>query len=94
MRLADRSSSSAPVTTRLTERMSRHRAAKASSNQASGVSGKSCRCTEPCADGCRDSQASSAVKDRIGASQTTTRVKTASITVSAARRATLERGSQ
>ena len=94
IRFCARSISSAPVTTRRTVRIAFHLAANASSRQPAGVSGKSCRWTEPSSDGKRDSQVSSAVKLRMGASQMTRRVKAASTAVSALLRVTLDSGSQ
>ena len=47
MRLAARSTSSAPVTTRRTRRTLRHFSASLSSRQVFGTSGNSSRCTEP-----------------------------------------------
>ena len=70
MRLSRRSTSSAPVTTRRTRRMSLPlRGRAAASSQSAGVSGKSTRWTELSSPGKRSSQTSSMVKGRIGASQ-------------------------
>ena len=89
MRLAARSISSAPVTTRRTLRTLRHFSASASSRQAAGTSGNSSRCTEVAA-GSRASQASSAVKQSIGASQVTVQRNSWSSTVRQALRVTEE----
>ena len=90
MRLAARSSSSAPVTTRRTSRTRSHFLASSSLRQAGSSSGKVSRWTEPSRPGSRASHASSAVNDRIGASQATSALKISSMTVSAARRFMLE----
>ena len=94
MRLAARSTSRAPVTTRRTRRTFAQRSASAGSRHAAGVSRKVWRWTEPVSEGFRASHASSAVKARIGASQTGTRAKAASMTASAPRRTALDAGSQ
>ena len=89
MRLPARSISSAPVTTRRTWRTLRHFSASASSRQAAGTSGNSLEMHRGVvdADSAR-SQASSAVKHSIGASQVTVQRNSWSITVSAALRVT------
>ena len=51
MRLAARSISSAPVTTRRILRTVRHFAASASSLQSAAIGGKTCMCTDPCSEG-------------------------------------------
>lgn len=85
MRFSRRSTSSAPVTARVTACTRSQRAASASLRQASGVSGKTCRLMEPVL-GKRVDQASSMVKGASGDSQIVRRWNTASITVRAARR--------
>src|SRR5579871_3029426 len=92
--LAARSSSSAPVTTRLTSRMVLHFAASFSSRNDSKPSGNNVRCTDALSFGLYMPQASSEVKLRIGASHFRIASQMMSIAVSAALRATEEGGSQ
>ena len=73
MTLAVRCTSSAAVTTRRTCRTCAHFAARPWSSHAAGVSGISCKCTDPSSPGNRDSQTSSMVNTNIGASHVVSR---------------------
>ena len=85
MRFSRRSTSSAPVTTLRTARIFRHFSASASSRHSAGTSGNCSRWTETAA-GLRESQASSAVKGSIGASQVTRQSNSLRMTARLARR--------
>src|ERR1700751_4878053 len=94
MRLAARSISSAPVTTRRTARIVSHFAASASSRKSARPSGKVSKCTDggPC--GRYMNQASSAVKLMMGASHLKIASQRISTVVSAALRVVDDGGSQ
>src|SRR6516162_307192 len=94
-RFAPRSSSSAPVTTRRRSRNVAQRSPSASSSQPAGTSVNSSRwILRPGTSPSRVSQASSAVKQMIGASQRARQSKQRSSTVRAARRLTSSGASQ
>src|ERR1700753_586540 len=92
--LAARSSSSAPVTTRRTSRMVSHFFASGASRNLSKPSGNSVRCTEALSLGLYIAQASSQVKERIGASHFRIASQRMSMVESAAMRASDDGGSQ
>ena len=94
MRLAARSSSSAPVTTRRTLRMISHFAASASSRNGCRPSGNSVRCTDGSASGLYRRHASSVVNDSTGASHFRIASQIISMAVRAALRAGDDGGSQ
>ena len=92
MVLSARASSSAPVTTRRSSRMRDHFLIRSGLAQSAGVAKKSFRCT--LSSGKRAVQASSMVKQRMGANQVTMRRKISSVTVRVALRRAACAGSQ
>src|SRR5690242_9064264 len=94
MFFAARSSSRAPVTTRLTSRTVSHFAASASSRKESNAVGNSVKCTDGSASALYIRQASSDVKLNTGASHFRMESQMVSIAVSAALRASDDGGSQ
>src|SRR3569833_1316475 len=93
MVLSARANSSAPVLTRLNSRMRDHFFTSAGLAHAAGAAKKSCRCTLSFMPK-RVVQASSMVKQRMGATQVTTRRKISSVTVREDRRRALDAASQ